>query len=302
MCLTFHYLLDLKNDIQGVFMKILKIAESNDSTKKYYFTLSNHNSAHIEACLLFLQKHGYIICISSQIGCVQCCRFCAAGSKPFIRNLTVDEILDQVALIINDNPFLLTEKFQVTYMGSGEPLSNWDHVFSSIDILRTKYANLVKVNISTIFPPSAMRRMCEIDWKQYAHFIHLQFSLHFPEDNERKCYFRAELPSISESIKAFEQISELTNDIYRINYIPFDQVNDSPDHVRKLASIVNNTKYSVLKISQMSEIQGCSLSPSKAFDHFVTSISESVTRVEVFKSDGTDINAGCGQFYNDSIL
>lgn len=283
-------------------MKILKIGESNDSTKKYFFVPSNHNSAHIEACLLFLKKHGYIICISSQIGCVQRCSFCAAGSKPFIRNLSVDEILDQVALIINDNPFLLTEKFQVTYMGSGEPLSNWDNVFSSIDILRNKYANLVKVNISTIFPPSAMKRMDEIDWKQYADFIHLQFSLHFPDDNERKQYFRSELPSISESIKAFEQISELTKDIYRINYIPFDQINDSPNHAKKLEKIVNSAKHSVLKISQMSEIKGCALSPSKAFDRFVTSITEFVTRVEVFKSDGTDINAGCGQFYNDSIL
>lgn len=45
------------------------------------------------------------------------------------------------------NPQLAAGKFQVTYMGSGEPLSNYKNVFDSIDRIRMEYPNLSKCTI-----------------------------------------------------------------------------------------------------------------------------------------------------------
>ncbi|MEI6711748.1 MAG: hypothetical protein WCK88_06270 [bacterium] len=36
------------------------------------------------------------ICVSSQIGCVEKCVFCATGDKRFIRNLTPEEIQAEI--------------------------------------------------------------------------------------------------------------------------------------------------------------------------------------------------------------
>ena len=36
------------------------------------------------------------LCVSSQVGCRQGCRFCATGTMGFFRSLTLDEILAQV--------------------------------------------------------------------------------------------------------------------------------------------------------------------------------------------------------------
>ena len=52
----------------------------------------------------------------------------------------------------------------------------------------------------------------------------------------------------------------------------------------------------------MCNISGSKLLPSKNFNPFVKRIIELIPNTEVFFSDGIDVNAGCGQFYNDSIL
>ena len=283
-------------------MEIINRITSLDFTKKYFLSVDDNSNEHIEACLLFLPKHGNIICISSQIGCMRKCRFCASGLKNFVRNLTSIEIQEQVEIIINDNPSLLSDGFQVTYMGSGEPLENWDNVFDSIDMLFNKYALLKKINISTIWPQNAIKKYKSINWEKYINRIHLQFSLHFSNDEDRNKYFYSEVPSIETSIKCLNSISNIICDTYRINYIPFNSVNDTEKNIEELISIMNTTVNSVLKISQMCYIQDSHLIPSNKFDSFVEKLLNKISAIEVFKSDGTDINAGCGQFYNESLL
>ena len=283
-------------------MKIVKIDVSSDKTKKYYFKPSDSTDIHIEACLLNLAKYGYIICVSSQIGCAQACKFCAASKSKLVRDLSSSEIVQQVQLVIDDNPKLLDEGFEVTYMGSGEPLSNYKNVFDSIDILRTKYLILRKANISTTCPSISEECFRRIKWEKYKNFLHFQYSLHFPSDADRFKYLWPHLLKIADSIEWLNKISTVTNDIYKINYIPFDRLNDTDTCVAGLCEIMSTTTNAKLKISKMCEIYGAMLFPSKSFELFATSVKETIGNVEVFYSDGTDVNAGCGQFYNNSIV
>lgn len=281
-------------------MRIIRTIISADSTKKYYFKTVSEKKEHIEACLLNLPNYGYIICVSSQIGCSQQCRFCASGCKPFIRNLSSLEMEEQVALIIDDNPSLYENGFQVTYMGSGEPLVNYENVFASIDSLRKKYNTLQKVNISTTYPISFDFQ--KIDWSKYKNFLHFQYSLHFAKDDDRKKYLSSNLLTINEAILNLNIISSKINDRYKINYIPFDRLNDSAEDINLLHKIVGNSQNAILKISEMSEIDNCKISSSKSFNEFAKKIIQNYKDVEIFKSSGKDVNAGCGQFYNESIM
>ena len=283
-------------------MKVLNVIKSSDNTKKYYFGLSDSDQFHVEACLLHLKRYGYIICVSSQIGCMQKFVFCAAGNSRFVRNLNSEEIQDQVRLIIEDNPILVSEGFQVTYMGSGEPLSNFESVFKSIDAMRTYYPTLHKVNISTTCPTTSITCFKTIDWSKYKHFLHFQYSLHFTHDNERYKFLYPQLLKITVAIDYLNSISEIVCDKYKINYILFDELNDKKENIAELKAIMDTTQNAVLKISTMSVVLSSSLTPSKNFEQFVSAAQESIEAVEVFSSDGTDVNAGCGQFYNDSIL
>lgn len=282
-------------------MEIKKIDISNDRTKKYYFEIRDMKNIYIEACLLNLTKYGYIICISSQIGCSQMCKFCAAGLGRFVRNLTALEMEEQVCLIVEDNPQLLTEEFQVTYMGAGEPLANFKNVFESIDRLRLQYVNLCKINISTTYPANIGFELKEFDWKKYYNFLHFQYSLHFTNDIERGKFLYPNLLNISDAIKNLNYIAGELNDVYKINYIPFDNLNDNLQCAEELKNIMETTHNAILKLSQMCEINGREISPSKSFTEFTDYVQHLINGIEIFRSDGTDVNAGCGQFYNESL-
>lgn len=62
------------------------------------------------------------------------------------------------------------------------------------------------------------------------------------------------------------------------------------------------TNGAAIKISQMCEVNNSELVPSGRFGEIVDYAKNIVKEVEVFRSDGTDVNAGCGQFYNESIV
>lgn len=270
---------------------------SNDKTIKYEFYVSAQSMEVVESCLLSLKKHGTVICVSSQIGCQQKCHFCAAGSKPFVRNLSVEEILSQVAYIINDQPTYFEDGFQITYMGSGEPFKNYDVLIQSIYEFFNKYTILTKVNISTILPS------LEIDINSFSAFknkVHFQYSLHFPDDLRRHIHLRETLPSISNSIVLLDQLAKLTNDIYSINYLLLKDINDSDEDAVQVSKLIRPLSY--LKVSQFCEVMGVPYLPSERCKEFVEILKLQKVRYEQFYSLGTDVNAGCGQFYNNSIV
>lgn len=283
-------------------MEIFRVDTSNDHTKKYYFRISRLLNEYIEACLLHLSEDRHIICVSSQIGCSQKCEFCAAKNSENIRNLSSAEIQEQIQLVMKDNPQLAADKFQVTYMGSGEPLSNYKNVFDSINNIRSEFSNLNKVNISTTCPSNSKQCFEDTDWKLYQNFLHFQFSLHFTQDIERHRYLSPNLMKISEAIGFLNHISTLLNDTYKLNYIPFEGLNDSREKGDELKKIMDTTQNAILKISTMCVINGCKLSPSKSFNQFSDYAKSIIEHTEIFSSNGTDVNAGCGQFYNESIL
>ncbi|MDR3169370.1 MAG: radical SAM protein [Candidatus Peribacteria bacterium] len=81
--------------------------------------------------------------MSSQVGCPVNCLFCVTGKLGFTRNLTRDEIISQ---ILYANRYIrqrfgkkddgtLRAVRNVVFMGMGEPLLNYDHVRSAIQMM-----------------------------------------------------------------------------------------------------------------------------------------------------------------------
>lgn len=77
-------------------LQLLKTEESQDGTKKFLFRLQDGHS--IESVLIPDEDRN-TLCISSQVGCAQGCRFCLTGSGGFQRNLEAYEIADQVLFV-----------------------------------------------------------------------------------------------------------------------------------------------------------------------------------------------------------
>ncbi|MEA3427975.1 MAG: 23S rRNA (adenine(2503)-C(2))-methyltransferase RlmN, partial [Thermodesulfobacteriota bacterium] len=154
---NFEIMTDIKKEIRQLFslnftidrLEKKQIEISQDGSRKYLLKLSDGQC--IESVLI-PEKNYYTLCISSQVGCAQGCRFCLTAKGGFVRNLTKGEILAQVRDIMNDlnDPKKLKN---IVMMGMGEPLANYKNVIGAINtITDTSYGlgfSNNKVTLST---------------------------------------------------------------------------------------------------------------------------------------------------------
>jgi 23S rRNA (adenine2503-C2)-methyltransferase len=108
-----------------------RIETSQDGSKKYLFKLND--GKYVESVLIPEKDH-YTLCISTQIGCAQGCKFCLTARGGLVRNLTRGEIIAQVRDVSKclDGPKRLTN---IVLMGMGEPLANYSNVVSAINTI-----------------------------------------------------------------------------------------------------------------------------------------------------------------------
>ncbi len=136
---TFDIMTDVGKEIRKFLSRHFSIARlekaqietSQDGSKKYLFKLND--GKYVESVLIPEKDH-YTLCISTQIGCAQGCRFCLTARGGLVRNLTRGEIIAQVRDVSKclDGPKRLTN---IVLMGMGEPLANYSNVVSAINTI-----------------------------------------------------------------------------------------------------------------------------------------------------------------------
>ena len=107
------------------------VQNSADGTVKMRFrTFDNHL---LEGVIIPTEKR-FTACVSSQIGCSLSCSFCATGRMERKRNLSFEEIYDQVA-ILNEQSIKSfgSGLTNIVFMGMGEPLLNYKDVLKAIE-------------------------------------------------------------------------------------------------------------------------------------------------------------------------
>ena len=113
--------------------KIIRTEVSSDGTRKFLFELEDQHT--IESVLI-PDEDRQTLCISSQVGCQQACRFCLTGRGGFTRNLKAYEISDQVKEVSN----ILQQEgsrgiTNIVLMGMGEPLANFEEVVKALRVI-----------------------------------------------------------------------------------------------------------------------------------------------------------------------
>ena len=113
-------------------------------TEKFLFELKDNRL--IESVLIS-HKNRYTLCVSSQIGCLRGCDFCATATMKYERNLDTSEILMQFYYIQNYLKKRRQKLGNVVFMGMGEPFLNYDNVMETIRIINSdKGQNFSKRN------------------------------------------------------------------------------------------------------------------------------------------------------------
>ncbi len=104
----------------------------NKTSKKWITTQDNHKVSFVHVS----RPEKEIICFPSQIGCRVGCPFCISSTQPFIRSLSIREMLIGIEL------FDIPKNKPVLYscMGQGEPFHNLQNVLDCFKELDGRYA------------------------------------------------------------------------------------------------------------------------------------------------------------------
>ncbi|MBI4992668.1 MAG: radical SAM protein [Candidatus Magasanikbacteria bacterium] len=278
-------------------MKIVKSLKSNDGkTTKY---LQKTKDGHIiEAGYYNLDEH--IICISSQIGCLMGCVFCATtapvDSKKgglFVRNLTSEETVQQVKNVIlrlKIDGGLSSKKILFSYMGMGEPFLNYKNVVDSIKILSKKFPNS-RTTISTLgISPGLIKKLAR---EKINTLLKLHLSLHAPNNTLRKKIL-PKSQKIQPALNALKYFSSIRGVPATVNYILIKNVNDSQKQAAQLARLLKPYPFKV-KLSNLNNFNNMKSSGPNRFAIFEKTLSSAGIKTDRFFSIGTDVKGGCGQ-------
>ena len=109
-----------------------RVAPKGTARKTLFTTADGHP---VEAVLMLVAGRA-TVCVSTQIGCAVGCAFCASGRLGLRRDLTAEEIVDQVLhfarLLRDDGDRRVTN---VVFMGMGEPFHTYDETLRACRLL-----------------------------------------------------------------------------------------------------------------------------------------------------------------------
>jgi len=230
------------------------------------------------------------VCVSSQVGCAVGCTFCASGLHGVTRDLTAGEIVAQVLHFHRWRPVS-----NVVFMGSGEPLFNYQAVLQAIRVLGDERGlNLGRRRITVSTSGVAPKIRC---FGQDEPQVTLALSLHAPDDETRNRLvpLNRRWP-IAELLDAMDAYAKTVNRRMTFEYVLLADANMASAQARDLARLArrygahinlipfNTVEHSQHRAPAEAEVQRFAAELGRAGGHYT-----------LRGQRGADIDAACGQ-------
>ncbi len=268
---------------------------SVDGTRKWLVQLAGGNC--IETVFIPEGDRG-TLCVSSQVGCILSCSFCATAQQGFNRNLSTAEIIGQLWLAhqaLGGGRAGSREITNVVLMGMGEPLYNFKNVVPALSLMQDDLAfglSKRRVTLSTSGVVPAIYKLREVS------DVSLAVSLHAPNDALRNQLVplnqRYPLAELMAACKAY--IQGLQPRRITWEYVMLDGVNDSEAHARELVTLLRDipSKVNLIPFNPFPQAR-YRRSPPAVIDRFRHILTAHDLTTVTRKTRGEDIEAACGQ-------
>ncbi len=281
----------LSNDFTISRLETERIETSQDGSKKYLFKLND--GAYVESVLIPEKGH-YTLCISSQVGCAQGCKFCLTAKGGFVRNLTKGEIIAQVRDVVNqlDNSKHLTN---IVMMGMGEPLANYNNVVSAINTITDSDAGLAfssrRLTLSTA---GLAPKLADLGRETS---VNLAISLNAAENKTRNMLMpiNRKYP-IEKLLDACARYPLKPRRRITFEYILIKGINDSPEDATRLAKLLRSIQAKI-NLIPFNSYEGSEFRrpEESVIQNFKEVLNRHNYTAIIRYSKGQDISAACGQ-------
>lgn len=274
---------------------VQRLVSKIDGTVKYLYEL--YDGEYIES--VFMQyKHGYTVCISTQVGCRMGCSFCASGLNGLYRNLTASEMLAQIQFAANDNGVRVSN---VVMMGMGEPLDNFDNSVRFLNLVSNENGlniGLRHISLSTSGVVSGIYELAKLNLP-----ITLSISLHASNDEIRSNIMKVNRKwNINELLKACRYYQGVTGRRISFEYALINGVNDSVKNADELSKLLKGimSHVNLIPVNPVEE-NTYKRATNDSIVRFAKLLNDRNITATVRRTLGADINASCGQLRRRSI-
>ena len=273
-----------------------------DGTVKYLFRL--YDGSFIESVFM-KYKHGNTLCISSQVGCLMGCKFCASTIGGKVRDLLPSELLGQIISAQRDSGERISN---IVMMGIGEPLDNFDNVIKFLRLVNAKGGLNIgyrHISLSTCGIVPKIYELAKVDIP-----ITLSISLHAANDEKRSAIMPINNKwKIKDLLSACVDYYKVTERRISFEYTLISGKNDTEEDAKELATLLNSYFRPIkapihVNLIRVNEVKETSFKEGSA-----ESANEFARRLEAFgitatvrRRLGRDVNAACGQLRRNRVL
>ena len=260
-------------------------------THKFVLTLAD--GAKVESVSMRTEKR-LTLCLSSQVGCALGCPFCATGLMGLVRNLSGAEVVAQV-IVMGDFHQWRDERFNLVFMGMGEPLANYEPVMEAIRILhdpRGLNLGARRITVSTSGVVPQIHRLAGEGMP-----LGLAVSLHATTDElrDRLVPINRRWP-LAELIPAAREYGLQTGRRVTLEYTLLAGVNDHEDDAVRLGRLARDlpSKVNLIAYNPVPGLPWKRPTP-ESVDAFARHLWPIAPAVTVRHTQGGEIWAACGQ-------
>jgi 23S rRNA (adenine2503-C2)-methyltransferase len=270
--------------------EVVTMQESKtDGTRKCLYEFID--GARVESVFM-KYSYGNSICISTQVGCLMGCTFCASTMDGKQRDLTAGEMLGEV---LKMKRVTGEEINHIVLMGMGEPLDNYEEVSKFLKLINSPEGvnlSLRNITLSTCGIIPGIYRFAE-DFPQ----VNLAVSLHAPNDEiRRRTMPVARKYGYDDLMKACRDYTEKTHRRITFEYALIRGVNDSPENAEELADHLKGWLTHV-NLIPLNEVKGRDYRTAEGSSvlAFRKVLEKRGIAATVRRTLGSDIDAACGQ-------
>ena len=278
--------------------KIVTEQNSVDGTRKWLMEFQDGKQVE---CVYIPESDRGAVCISTQVGCAQGCKFCHTGTQRMMRNLTAGEIVGQFMAARDSYGEWPTPTDETRYlsnivvMGMGEPLCNFENLKSALKIAMDGDGLAIskrRITVSTSGVAKYIPELADLGVK-------LAVSLHAPNDEIRNQIMpvnrKYPLDVLIAACKEYQKRCERRQFI-TMEYVLLKDINDQPKHAEELMKLVDGleVKFNLIPFHSW---DGAPFEPSSnnTMHRFAKILESNYFAAPVRRSRGEDIMAACGQ-------
>ena len=272
---------------------------AEDGTRRYL--MKTHDNFPVETVFIPEERRD-TICFSSQSGCPLKCDFCLTAKLGLLRTLTAGEIVEQIVIALNDAYGVGAKTphgTNLVAMGAGEPFLAFEPLMKALGVMADPDGLHIVPNRVTVSTAGIVPRIREL--AGVADRPHLAVSLAAPTDELRDVLMpinkKWPIKELLAACKEFE-LSLKPGERFTFEYVMLDGVNDSDEHARQLANLLNRHQLRA-KVNLIPHNPAEPLpyrpSPEERVESFKAILEAKGVQAFVRRPRGRDIYAACGQ-------